>query len=143
LRPRYNARDIAIYVSHVIANAEKTILDVLRSEGKAFVDDAKGMTYAEGGFRDNTGVLRSSIGFYLFAKSTLIEEYFEGEPEGKVAADQAVDTIPRINGYQLIGIAGADYAAEVESRGLNVITVQSTIALVNIRTHLLRATRGL
>jgi hypothetical protein len=40
--------------------------------------------------------------------------------------------VPQKEGYQLIGVAGMDYASHVESKGYNVITSQGDIALVNI-----------
>ena len=37
-----------------------------------------------------------------------------------------------LGGYQLIGVAGMDYASYLESRGFNVITSQSVTALKSV-----------
>lgn len=136
LRPLYSPKDISIYISHVFQNVERSIIGIFQKDGKEFVDRAKAMTANEGSFNNDTWNLRSSIGYYIFAGPKLVDSYFEGNPEGKTAADEAVARIPRINGYQLIGIAGMFYAIYVESKGYNVISTQANIAFVNIRSHL-------
>jgi hypothetical protein len=136
LKAKYTPQDIAIYLSHVFQNIEKSVIAVFKQDGKEFVDKAKAMTAQEGSFNNRTWNLRSSIGYYIFAGPKLVDSYFEGNAAGKAASDEAVARIPRINGYQLIGIAGMFYAIYVESKGYNVISTQTNMAFVNIRTHL-------
>jgi len=134
---RYNSQDISIYLSHVLQNIEQRIIALFNKEGRKFVDDAKAMTAKEGSFNNRTFNLRSSIGYYIFANGKLVDQYFSGNAEGKRAADEAVLNIPMLSrGYQLIGIAGMDYAVAVESRGYNVITVQATMTIVSLRSQL-------
>ena len=40
--------------------------------------------------------------------------------------------VETLGGYQLIGVAGMDYASYLESKGFNVITSQSVIALESV-----------
>lgn len=136
---RFTPLDIAIYLSHVLRNAERQIILALNRAGKEFADEAKSMTYANGGFHDDTGDLRSSIGYFVLANGRVIDSYFSGNVAGREAANLALASIPKIMGYQLIGIAGMDYAAAVESKGYNVITVQATMAFINLRSYIRQA----
>jgi len=139
LTPKYTKSDVSQYISLVLLETQRRIVEVFKQDGKTFVDSAKAMTAAQGSFKDHTFDLRSSIGYYIYAGNTLVDSYFSGNAAGKEAADEAVKNIPRINGYQLIGIAGKFYAIYVESKGYNVISVQSNMAMVNLRTHLSKA----
>jgi len=42
------------------------------------------------------------------------------------------------HGYQLIGVAGMDYASYVESMGYNVISAQSVVAIEGLEKSLLK-----
>ena len=48
------------------------------------------------------------------------------------AAKRAIGGIPK-GGYQLIGVAGMEYASYVESMGYNVITSQQDTVLVDLK----------
>jgi hypothetical protein len=47
----------------------------------------------------------------------------------------AMQAIPK-SGYQLIGVAGMEYASEVEARGYNVITSQADTAIIDLTSSL-------
>jgi hypothetical protein len=136
LTPKYTKSDVSRYISLVLLETQRRIVEVMKQDGKTFVDSAKAMTAEQGSFKNHTFDLLSSIGYYIFAGNTLVDSYFSGNAAGKEAADEAVKSIPRINGYQLIGIAGMFYAIYVESKGYNVISTQTNMAFVNIITHL-------
>ena len=55
---------------------------------------------------------------------------------GQAMARYMVEQLEEKPGYQLVGVAGMQYASEVESRGLNVISSQAETALVNLSVRL-------
>lgn len=77
--------------------------------------------HSSGGYDDQTGNLRSSIGFRIYKDGNPIEDGgFEsiGGPDGvdkaKNALDLYNDKIP-VNGWTLLVVAGMNYASAVES----------------------------
>jgi len=109
-------RDLANFESEVVS---KTI-SVLSYTGEKFVNMARStQTY-----KDQTGNLRSSIGYVIAIDGEIKKEEITGKPEGvshaKDIANQVVNANP--NGIILIGFAGMQYAAAVESKGYDVIS---------------------
>ena len=74
-----------------------------------------------GFYNDQTAHLRNSIDFYVYEDGKCIDEgsecEFKDENKGKI-----FDVIAK--GFTLIGMAGKEYASQVEARGYNVITQQ-------------------
>ena len=68
----------------------------------------------------------------------IVSSKFNGTQKGMAEAIQALNDVPNKSGYQLIGVAGMDYASHVESKGYNVITSLSVVALVDLRKSLLK-----
>jgi hypothetical protein len=89
-----------------------------------------------GDYLDDTEHLRSSIGYFVLHNGIVIKKNVEGKSEGVSAAISMLAKIPTIIGFQLIGVAGKDYASFVESQGFNVITSQANIAMVNLQKRL-------
>lgn len=90
----------------------------------------------QGEYLDDSGALRSSIGYFVLKDGVVVSGRVEGESEGISAAKQLLGTIPEKDGYVLIGVAGMDYASHLESKGFNVITSQAQIALIDIEASL-------
>ena len=111
---------------------EADLVKILGYVGNKFVKDARLMTKAEGGFDDDTGNLRASIGYFILKDGEVIKENLKGKAEGKNAAKNVLSTIEKKSGYQLVGVAGMSYASDVESRGFNVITFQADTALIDL-----------
>jgi len=101
--------------------------------GEQFVKDARQMKKSDGGFGDVTGNLRSSIGYFILKDGQIIKSNLKGKASGKSAAQQFVETLPKKMGFQLIGIAGMNYASTVESKGKNVISIQAEAALIDLK----------
>ena len=83
-----------------------------------------------GGFNDQTGNLRSSIGFILLYDGEIVHEDFELSPRGtekaeglRVGREKAME-IAKENpeGWAIITVAGMEYASWVEAKGYDVIT---------------------
>ena len=101
---------------------------MLQYVGETFVTDARNQKT----FKDQTGNLRSSIGYCILRDGVIIEQDIKGSAEGEAAAVKAVQDIPQKPGIRLVVVAGMEYASYVESLGLNVITVQGDQAVVNL-----------
>jgi DNA-binding protein YbaB len=71
---------------------------------------------------DNTGYLRGSIGYALYNNGTLVVEDYQGS--GQEAAKKTADEVAAqySDGIVAVIVAGADYAAAVESKGYDVLT---------------------
>lgn len=81
---------------------------------------------------DDTEVLRNSIGFVIYDKGVKVHQNFtqkQGSEQGLAVADEAAAKFP--NQLVAIIVAGANYAAAVESKGYFVLT-QPTMELPTI-----------
>ncbi len=136
LIPRFNNMDVLMELQKGYRTIENGIIKVFQFVGEEFVTDARNMTKPEGGFGDVTGNLRSSIGYFILKDGVVINENLQGTAEGISSAKEILGSIPKGSGYQLIGVAGMEYASAVESRGLNVITSQSDTALISLERML-------
>lgn len=83
---------------------------------------------SEGNYIDQTGNLRSSIGYLVTKDNQVFEQYFSGNEAGKITQEKAYNHARGRKGIVLIVIAGMNYATYVESRGYNVITSAEMIA---------------
>lgn len=79
-----------------------------------------------GSFNDQTGNLRSSIGYIVVYDGKIVKEDFNhgGGPIGKAEGKQFAEYQAALNpkGWALITVAGMEYAAFVEAKGYDVIT---------------------
>lgn len=83
------------------------------------------------GFTDQTGHLRSSIGYILFVNGQVYKESFDGQAEGvsagKEFAKELASSLSR-NPIVLVFTAGMNYALSVESKGYNVLSASESYA---------------
>jgi len=101
--------------------------------GEQFVINARGQlqSHAMGQYHDQTTNLRNSIGYFVFYNGTLVRN------DNKIAINRAkIDHLINPRGFQLIGIAGMNYASHVESKGYNVISYQADIAVIDLALSL-------
>ncbi|GAH74567.1 unnamed protein product, partial [marine sediment metagenome] len=101
--------------------------------GENFVNDARNIKT----YKDQTGNLRSSIGYIIARDGNIIQENIEGKAEGRAQAKEIANEVLRENnkGFVLIVVAGMEYAAAVESKGYDVITgsVPAAKALLKLK----------
>jgi hypothetical protein len=73
---------------------------------------------------DDTGNLRSSIGYVIFNEGEIVKQNFTGNPEGvQMGLNQATKAAKQYPlGIVAVIVAGMDYALAVESKGYDVIT---------------------
>ncbi len=111
------------------------ILAAFIRAGENFVIQAREQVqdHALGTYEDQTTNLRNSIGYFIFHDGELIRENQIGSA---VANKQEVQSLVLPKGFQLIGIAGMNYASYVESKGYNVITIQAETCFLNLQNYL-------
>lgn len=124
LNPQFTKADIKSYIDNKIRSYRAAILNRLQQAGEKFVILARN----GGGYIDQTGNLRSSIGYLVLYNGSLLFEAFPGDKtEGKQKGLDLANKEYSTKGYCLICVAGMDYAAAVESKGKDVITGSSQI----------------
>ena len=138
IKPKFKQIEVLKELEGGYRKIENGIIRILQYAGEQFVKDARdGMkistkVFPKGDYKDRTVNLRSSIGYIILKDGVMVDNDFQGTAEGISAGRAALDLVPKKEGYQLVGVAGMDYASNVESKGYNVITSQGDIALVNI-----------
>lgn len=129
LTPEFTKADIRKYVKDRLRNYKKAIESRLIRTGEEFVTLARNLNT----YKDRTGNLRSSIGYVVLYNGKVISKSFEVKNGGDDGVEKAKSFIEKIaaefnSGYALIGVAGMDYAAAVESQGKDVLTGTSQLA---------------
>jgi hypothetical protein len=141
LVPKFTVADIKKQLDTAALEIEAGIIRVFGYIGEQFVSDARQAlnisgAFPKGDYTDQTANLRSSIGYYILKDGVIINRNVEGTAEGILAANKVVNEVSRKVGYELIGVAGMDYASYVESKGYNVITSQADVAIVDLEQKL-------
>ena len=110
--------------------AENAIISVLADVGLQCITEAKD----NGSYMDQTGNLRSSIGFCIvrdgqIVKQQIVQQVKDGV-DGKKAAEGTLARLAssQTSGICLIVVAGMNYAVYVEGRGRNVLTSAELLA---------------
>ena len=131
--------EVKDFLDDFYKKAEQQLIQALEYVGEGFVADARNMRKEDGGFGDVTGNLRSSIGYFITKDGQVIKENVKMSRRGSDRAtglDTAKTFLANIKdnqGLRIYGVAGMDYAEEVESRGLNVITYQADLAIIELK----------
>ena len=121
----FDLKVISAGLANFVEKAERKQFMVLSRIGEEFVNKAREKQPSEGSFTDQTGNLRSSIGYIIVKDGHVLKEFFPGgKPVGSgTGKDVAKDLAATyVDGFILIVVAGMDYAAAVESTGWDVIT---------------------
>lgn len=120
LEALFSMNSVKAYMEDKVAAYEDKIIAALQYEGEEFVKKARQIdTYT-----DRTGNLRASIGYVIMKGNQEVFSSFPGgTKEGLEAAKNLTTELGRGNeGYVLIGVAGMNYAAAVETLGYDVIS---------------------
>lgn len=126
LTPLFTGDDIERWFDRFQDRAEERIFKLLSAAGEKFVEIAR----KKGSYKDQTGNLRSSIGYIIAMDGDVVSENFEkseagtdrnkGLSKGRQIAEDV--SLSYAGGYVLVGVAGMNYASAVEARGLDVIS---------------------
>lgn len=130
MTPLFSGDYIERWFDHFQDRAEEKILKLLMAGGEKFVAIAR----KNGSYKDQTGNLRSSIGYVIAKDGEVIASNFKesdkgsdkttGKQKGYRVSEDISLSFP--GGYILIGVAGMDYAAAVEAKGYEVVTGANT-----------------
>lgn len=132
ITPRFSKSDVNRMFMIKLQRIETVIINRLIQVGEKFVINARN----NGNYLDQTGNLRSSIGYIILKNGRTIHENFELSNKGtdkRTGVNKGKSFINQLKanfstGYVLIVVAGMDYAAAVESRGKDVLTASAITA---------------
>ena len=125
IRAKFNSTVVRQRMNEVLQRIDAAIIQALKRLGELCVKEAR----EHGNYIDQTGNLRSSIGYVIVANGEIIESAFssankdqegKGVNTGKAYAEDLSKNYSK--GYALIVVAGMSYAAAVESKSRDVLT---------------------
>lgn len=114
-----------------ILKAENAIIKKLSYIGETAINDAR----SNGDYLDQTGNLRTSIGYVILRQGKVVSlsdfnkvkgESTDGKQKGKALIDDLKSKYSQ--GFVLLVVAGMDYAVYVESLGRNVLSSSKLLA---------------
>ena len=147
IKAKFSIADIKKALEQVNANFDQAIIERLSFVGEKFVINARN----NGAYTDRTGNLRSSIKYFIMKDGKIINGEFNDEvkpaltKKNNLAKDQPVNLERNVvaeiaerfpKGYVLVGMAGMNYAAYVESKNYDVITASAITAENDLRKSL-------
>ena len=125
---------VAALKKHIREQARRQMQDYVKMLNKVGLDTVKAIRTSEVSYWiDQTGNLRSSIGYLIVKDGRIISENFElvngrgqeGLAKGRSFADELASQYP--SGYALIIVAGMEYAAYVENIESRTVLAGGTI----------------
>ena len=130
MTPLFDQHSLERWFDHFQSKAENKILVLLQAGGEKFIDIAR----QNGSYKDQTGNLRSSIGYIIAKNGEVVAENFTesekgtdkttGKYKGRRLAEEV--SLSHSGGYVLVGVAGMEYAAAVEAKGYEVVSGANT-----------------
>ena len=110
----------------LLAEVERQIIESLCRVGEEAVKLAK-LIPPERSFRDQTGNLRSSIGYVVVKDGKPVNVSFGAVKGGHAGVNEGQRLALQVgsgytDGYALVVVAGMNYAVHVESKGRDVLT---------------------
>lgn len=125
IKPNFNLSSIQKEFDKAQKRVENAMIAALKRLGEKCIQVARD----SGDYIDQTGNLRSSIGYIIVVNGSIIERNFEiankdengkGIATGSTVADNLAQKYSQ--GFVLIVVAGMSYAAAVESKSKDVLT---------------------
>lgn len=130
MTPLFDQKSLERWFEHFQSKAEDKALVLLQAGGEKFIEVAR----RSGSYKDQTGNLRSSIGYIIAKDGEVVKENFKesdkgtdkttGKYKGRRLAEEV--SLSHTGGYILVGVAGMEYAAAVEAKGYEVISGANT-----------------
>ena len=126
MTPLFTFDEMERWFDHFQSKAEDKMLVFLQAGGEKFIEVARW----SGSYKDQTGNLRSSIGYIIAKDGEVVKENFvesdkgtdktTGKYKGRRLAEEV--SLSYTGGYVLVGVAGMEYAAAVEAKGYEVVS---------------------
>lgn len=149
IQPKFTARGLSKYFAKQEAKLDRIIIRELQLLGEKCVNLCRDLDT----YQDDTGNLRSSIAYELRVNDQHYTENFEARPgkgseTGDIGVNNAKAVLSLLNetisgiSYELIIVAGMDYAEEVEARDYAVLTPAQHLAeseIPKIKQRIIRA----
>ena len=135
LKSNFNEVKFSADVKKQTDKLDQKIINAFIYDAEQFIINARGQMqdHAMGTYKDQTTNLRNSIGYFIFHNGELVHEKNE-----IMTNKPLIEGLVKPTGFQLILIAGMNYASWVESKGYNVISYQADICMVDLSLHLER-----
>lgn len=132
ITPTFTQADVSKRFDKFLEVIEKRQIERLQYLGEMCVTHAKSIP-ASVGFMDQTGNLRSSIGYMVFRDGVAIHGSYEPVKGGGLGALTGENLAKKIGarytqGISLVVTAGMNYALHVEARGRDVLTSAESMA---------------
>ena len=131
IEPQFTRKDVQRRFDAFIDQIQKQQIKRLSMLGEMCVNHARSVP-KDLGFEDQTGNLRSSIGYAVFVDGVAVHSFYEevkGGVEGTNAGQRLSEKIGEgSSGVCLVVTAGMHYATYVESRGRDVIASAEQLA---------------
>ncbi len=132
ITPTFTQADVSKRFDKFLQVIEKRQIERLQYLGEMCVTHARSIP-ASVGFMDQTGNLRSSIGYMIFRDGVAIHGSYEpvkGGKEGAITGELLAKKIGARykQGISLVVTAGMNYALYVEAKGRDVLTSAESMA---------------
>ena len=134
ITPQFNSNDIERILREKIEKYHQKVIRILKYVGEKCINEAR----EYGSYQDQTGNLRSSIGYIVLKDGKPIKKGGfaptergtkkgkDGQKEGEVFINKVISQYPK--GFVLVVVAGMKYASYVEARNYNVLTSAELLA---------------
>lgn len=136
LKPTFTQADVKARLDKFLAVVERRQIQRLQYLGELCVTHARSIP-AMSGFTDQTGNLRSSIGYVVFKNGVAVHIGYNQVLQGSKGVTMGKELAWKVgekykDGVALVVTAGMNYAVAVESRGKDVITSAEILAKVEL-----------
>nr|DAJ32861.1 MAG TPA: hypothetical protein [Caudoviricetes sp.] len=134
ITPQFNSNDIERILREKIEKYHQKVIRILKYVGEKCINEAR----EHGSYQDQTGNLRSSIGYVVLQDGKPIEKGGftptergtkkgkDGQKEGESFINKVISQYPK--GFVLVVVAGMKYASYVEARNYNVLSSAELLA---------------
>lgn len=132
IEPKFKQADVKARVDKFLEVIVKRQIKRMQMLGEMCVTHARSIP-AKTGFTDQTGNLRSSIGYIVFVDGVAVHESFDHVKEGAEGVKTGQNLAKKVgakykNGVALVVTAGMNYAIHLESKGRDVLTSAELLA---------------
>jgi hypothetical protein len=132
ITPQFTRAGVQKRFDAFLAEIQKLQVEALQELGEKCVVHARNIP-AEQGFHDQTGNLRSSIGYMVFVEGVAVHSLYDQVKEGATGVKAGETLAKKVGenhpqGVCLVVTAGMNYALYLEAKGRDVLTSAEHLA---------------
>lgn len=131
IEAKFTRSDVEKRFGAFLEEIQKKQIERAKMLGEMCVNHARNVPQDQG-FQDQTGNLRSSIGYMVFVDGVALHQMFEQVKEGSEGAKAGEALAQKVGSEQkgvcLVVTAGMNYAIYLEAKGRDVITSAEHLA---------------